>query len=178
MIRVVVDPGVFISALIGRRGGAPDLVVRAFVDDRIEVFASPLLLAELEHVLQRPKFSRYADARTRQEFVERVRRHATIVADAADQPVVTRDRKDDYLVALGRDKRASMRSSAAITTCWMPGWRRRRCGLPASWRTGSPKPEARATPRPHTRTAALRASRIVAVGSTSRPRANSRNRCE
>ena len=104
MIRVVVDPGVFISALIGRRGGAPDLVVRAFVDDRIEVVASPLLLAELEHVLQRPKFSRYADARTRQEFVERVRRHATIVADAIDQPVVTRDRKDDYLVALGRQE--------------------------------------------------------------------------
>ena len=24
MIRVVIDPGVFISALIGRRGGAPD----------------------------------------------------------------------------------------------------------------------------------------------------------
>jgi predicted nucleic acid-binding protein len=78
VIRVVVDPGVFISALIGRRGGALDLVVRAFVDDRIEVVASPLLLAELEH--------------------------ATIVADAADQPVVTRDREDDYLVALGRQE--------------------------------------------------------------------------
>jgi len=29
VIRVVVDPGVFISALIGRRGSAPDIVVRA-----------------------------------------------------------------------------------------------------------------------------------------------------
>ena len=26
------------------------------------------------------------------------------MADAADQPVVTRDRKDDYLVALGRQE--------------------------------------------------------------------------
>ncbi len=105
MIRVVVDPGVFISALIGRQGGAPDLFARAFADDRIEVVASPLLVAELEHVLRRPKFSRYADARTRQEFVDRVRRHATIVADPADQPVVTRDREDDYIVALGRHQR-------------------------------------------------------------------------
>ena len=56
-------------------------------------------------MLRRPKFSRYADARTRQEFVDRVRRHATIVADPADQPVVTRDHKDDYLVALGRHER-------------------------------------------------------------------------
>lgn len=104
MIRVVVDPGVFISSLIGRQGGAPDLVVRAFADDRIEVVASPALLAELEHVLLRPKFARYADARTRREFVERVRRHATLVADPADQPVITRDRKDDYLVALGRQE--------------------------------------------------------------------------
>lgn len=55
MIRLVVDPGVFISALVGGRGGAPDLVVRALVDDRIEVIASPLLTAELEGVLRRPK---------------------------------------------------------------------------------------------------------------------------
>jgi predicted nucleic acid-binding protein len=46
-IRVVIDPGVFISALIGSRGGSSDLVVRAFVDDRIKVIASPLMLAEL-----------------------------------------------------------------------------------------------------------------------------------
>ncbi len=102
MIRVVVDAGVFISALIGSRGGAPDLVMRAFVGDRIEVIASPLLIAELERVLRRPKFSKYVDERTAREFVERVRRHATIVDDPAEQPVATRDRKDDYLVALAR----------------------------------------------------------------------------
>lgn len=101
MIRVVVDPSVFVSALLGRRGGAPDLVVRALVDDRIEVLVSPLLLAELEGVLQRPKFSR-ASADERRAFVDRVRLHATAVADPVDQPVATRDRNDDYLVALGR----------------------------------------------------------------------------
>jgi len=68
VIRVVVDPGVFVSALIGTRGAAPDLVVRALVDDRIEVVASPLLLDELERVQRRPKFHRYVDERATREF--------------------------------------------------------------------------------------------------------------
>lgn len=104
MIRVVIDPGVFISALIGSRGGAPDLVVRAFVDDRISVVASPQLLAELELVLRRPKFAAYVDERTVREFVERIRRHATVVDDPVEQPAVTRDRKDDYLIVLARSE--------------------------------------------------------------------------
>lgn len=97
MIRVVIDPGVFISTLIGSRGGAPDLVVRAFMDDRIKLVASPLLLAELELVLRRPKFAAYVGERTVREFVERIRQHAMIVTDPIEQPAVTRDRKDDYL---------------------------------------------------------------------------------
>lgn len=105
MIRVVVDPGVFISGLIGQRGGPPDLVVRAFIDDRIEVLASPLLLAELEQVLRRPKFRRYVDERRVREYVERVQRHATVVDDPRHRPKVTRDTKDDYLVALARQER-------------------------------------------------------------------------
>jgi uncharacterized protein len=105
LIRVVVDPGVFISALIGTRGGAPDVVVRAFIDERITVVASPLLLAELDSVLRRPKFARYADERTRREFVERVRRHASVAEDPVNARPVTRDRRDDYLVALARQER-------------------------------------------------------------------------
>lgn len=104
MIRVVVDPGVFISGLIGKRRGPPDLVLRAFIDDRIEVLASPLLLAELEHVLRRPKFRRYVDERRVREYVERVQRHASVVDDPPDAPQATRDPKDDYLVALARQQ--------------------------------------------------------------------------
>src|SRR4051794_9715931 len=78
--------------------------MRAFADDRIEVVASPLLLDELERVLRRPKFTKYVDERAAREFVERVRRHAAVVDDPADQPAATRDRKDDYLVALAREQ--------------------------------------------------------------------------
>lgn len=101
----LVDPGVFISALIGPRGSPPDALVRAFVAERIAAVASPLLLDELELVLRRPRFDRYADERTRREYVERIRRHATVVEAPADAPPVTRDPKDDYLVALARQER-------------------------------------------------------------------------
>lgn len=104
MIRVVVDPGVFISALIGSTGGAPDLVMRAIVGDRIEVLVSPLLLAELERVLRRPKFVKYVNEETTREFIDRLRRHATVVDDPSEQPEVTRDRNDDYLFALARQE--------------------------------------------------------------------------
>jgi hypothetical protein len=42
---------------------AAHVVTRAFVDDRIEVVARPLLLAELELVLRRPKLARYVEER-------------------------------------------------------------------------------------------------------------------
>lgn len=102
MIRVVVDTGVFVSALIGPRGGAPDRVVRAWADDRIEIVVSELLLAELERVLARPKFRDHVDAHVCAEYVARIRRHATLATDPADVPAVTRDPADDYLVALAR----------------------------------------------------------------------------
>jgi hypothetical protein len=38
--RVVIDASVFVSALIGKPGSAPDIVVRAFIDDKIEVVAT------------------------------------------------------------------------------------------------------------------------------------------
>jgi putative PIN family toxin of toxin-antitoxin system len=105
VIRVVVDPGVLISALIGRRGAAPDLLVRAWIDDRLEIIVSPALLGELERVLLRPTFADRVGARAAAEFVERVRRHATLVEDPAERPAVTRDPDDDYLVALARQAR-------------------------------------------------------------------------
>jgi hypothetical protein len=51
--RPSVDPGVFIS-LIGQRGSAPDLVLRAFAEDRVGVVVSPLLLAELKRLALPP----------------------------------------------------------------------------------------------------------------------------
>jgi putative PIN family toxin of toxin-antitoxin system len=101
--RVVIDTSVYVSALIGKSGSSPDLVVRAVVDDRVEAIVSPALVRELESVLARPKFRPYVSPEQAREFVARVRRHTTEVADAAAEEGLTRDPDDDYIVALARD---------------------------------------------------------------------------
>ena len=60
MIRVVVDPSVFVSAFIGDPEAGPGRLVDAWRDHRFVLVVSPLLLAELEEVLLRPKFARWA----------------------------------------------------------------------------------------------------------------------
>lgn len=100
MTRVVIDTSVFVSALIGEQGSAPAQVLRAFTEDKLEVVVSPGLLAELERVLARPKLRRYVAQAQATEYVERIRRHATVADDPGSVPAVTRDPGDDYIVAL------------------------------------------------------------------------------
>lgn len=76
--------------------------MRALTDDLIEVVASPLLLAELEAVLKRPMFAGRIDDQSIRDFPGLVRRQVRLAADPAVRPEATRDRKDDYLVALAR----------------------------------------------------------------------------
>lgn len=106
MTRVVIDPSVYVSALIGKHGSAPDLVIRALIDDKLEVVVSPLLMRELESVLARAKSRRYVTTEHTDEYVARVSRHAVHVGDPPRAPGLTRDPDDDYLVALGRGEGA------------------------------------------------------------------------
>jgi putative PIN family toxin of toxin-antitoxin system len=71
-LKAVLDPGVFVSALIGKEEAAPDLVLDALADEEIEVVVSPLLMTELETVLARPKFARITRAQ-RGEYLEPIR---------------------------------------------------------------------------------------------------------
>lgn len=102
MTSVVIDPSVYVSALIGQPGSAPDLVIRAAIDDKLAVIVCPLLIRELESVLARPKFRRYVTSAQAKEYVARIRRHAIHVDDPPEASGLTRDPADDYLVSLGR----------------------------------------------------------------------------
>lgn len=106
MTRVVIDTNVFVSALIGKQGSAADQVLRAFIEDKLEVVVSPELLDELERVLARPKIRQHVDVSHAREYLEWIRRHATIVEDPDPAPPLTRDPGDDYLVALARREHA------------------------------------------------------------------------
>lgn len=55
MTRVVIDPGVLVSAFISPRKAAPALLVDALLDGHFEMIVSPKLIAELTDVLGREK---------------------------------------------------------------------------------------------------------------------------
>jgi predicted nucleic acid-binding protein len=84
--RVVIDTSVFVSALIGKKGSAPDEVLRAFTEDKLEVVVCPELLDELNRVLAQPKIRQCVDQARATDYGERLRRHATVADDPAQVP--------------------------------------------------------------------------------------------
>jgi uncharacterized protein len=101
VLRVVVDPGVLVSALISDRG-SPRELVRRWIDGELEFVVCPLLLDELRTVLLRRAFRKYVAADDAVAFVEFLRLTASMKRDPEAQPGLTPDPKDDYLVALAR----------------------------------------------------------------------------
>jgi putative PIN family toxin of toxin-antitoxin system len=106
MRRVVLDPGVFVSALI-TPSGSPGKLVERLREAEFELIVSPRLLAELEEVLLRAKFRRYASLEETRKFLAMVRHEARVEPDP-DQPPPFRstDPKDDYLIALAYTQKA------------------------------------------------------------------------
>ena len=127
MIRVVIDPGVYVSAFISPRRAAPGLVVEALLDGEIEALVSPLLMAELARVLSRDKFERVASDGRAEAFVVLISECGLRVADPAPTPGATDDPDDDYLVALARAHSADAiisgdRHLLAVASDDLPVW--------------------------------------------------------
>lgn len=76
--RVVFDTGVLVSAAILPESTPALALEKAWL--HFEICASLATLVELETVLLRPKFDRYADAALRRAFIEGFRRHASLIA--------------------------------------------------------------------------------------------------
>ncbi len=101
MIRVVIDPGVLIAALISP-GGVPARIVRAWIEGTFELVVSPHLLDELTTTLLRPKFRRWVSADDAAPFVETLRLAGIVDDDPVEIEALSRDPGDDYLIALAR----------------------------------------------------------------------------
>lgn len=108
MIRAVIDPGVLVSAFIGREGSVPDRIVRAWRSGEVEFVVSEGLLAELAGVLARPKFAAASRGGRDIDFVGAIRAGSTLTADVPGSEPITRDPKDDYLVRLARATHAAV----------------------------------------------------------------------
>ena len=98
---VVLDTNVLISAVLSAKG-APATLVRAARDGNLDVVASPLLLAELQHVLQRDRFRRFLSLPEVDELIEDLGRIFRIEVDPEPDVPALRDPKDDYLLFLAR----------------------------------------------------------------------------
>jgi len=97
--RVVIDPGVLLSAFISPRRAAPALLVDAVLDGKLDLIVSPLLVSELTDVLVRKKFAAHAAEGRAAAYIAVLLDRADMVADAAGS-VRTDDPDDDYLLAL------------------------------------------------------------------------------
>jgi putative PIN family toxin of toxin-antitoxin system len=104
-VLAVFDPNILISALITPRGIARR-VVRAGIDERFAYVASPRLLSEFDDVAQRPKIAKLVTPSDSSGFRADFYAGAQYVADPMVRPV-TRDPKDDYLIALAEAARAN-----------------------------------------------------------------------
>ena len=99
MLRVVVDPGVLVSAVLAG-GGPPAQIVDRWRDGEFDLIVSTKLLDELLEVLLRPQFRQLVDESDARGYVLALRGEAVLVDDPEDPPAVTPDPDDDYLIAL------------------------------------------------------------------------------
>ena len=101
-MRVVLDANVFVSAAI-KTGPSHRLVQRWLKVGEFEVVVCPQLIAEVTDVLMnRPRIRRWIDLDAASRFVELLGAVADVVPDPVAVEAMTRDRDDDYLVALAR----------------------------------------------------------------------------
>ncbi len=99
MMRVVLDTNFWVSYLISRHPPIADVVDIHLVHGDFEAFTSPVLLEELERVLQYPKLQRYYDPETRLRFVALVAALSELVDLPESIPAICRHPADDWVIA-------------------------------------------------------------------------------
>lgn len=99
-MRAVIDTNVLLSALLW--GGTPHAILEHIRNGTMTLISSPTLLAELAHVLERPKFDlillRSNSSRT--QVLAEVRQLAEVVDAPPLAHPVCRDPDDDAVLAL------------------------------------------------------------------------------
>ena len=100
-MRAVIDTNVLISGLLWR--GIPHRLLAHLIDDTLLLVTSPALLAELEEVIERPKFAKILDAAGVKPpaILIDIKAIAEVLPDPPPlNPPVSRDPDDDTVLAL------------------------------------------------------------------------------
>lgn len=101
-MRAVLDPSVVVSALIARAGPAARLLI-AFRSGAFDLVVSPVLLEEVERLVQRPTVRPYVDDAEASAVVDVITEEGVLLDDPppAERPL-GEDPGDEYLIALAR----------------------------------------------------------------------------
>ncbi len=105
MLRVVVDPNVVISAAISP-AGVTGRLIRLGLTGHFRIVVCPMLLQEAREVLSRPKLQEFVNTVAALELLTNIEAAAEQHADPAVIEAISRDRDDDYLVALATESGA------------------------------------------------------------------------
>ena len=112
-MRAVLDPNVIVSAVLSR-SGTPAKVLRAWLTVPTSWWPRPVLLAELQRVLEYPKIASRVSPSEAAELLDLLRRQARLVADPESPPTVrSPDPGDDYLISLAEAAQAVIVSGDA-----------------------------------------------------------------
>lgn len=101
-MRVLIDTNVFVSYLLNpNQPGTIRAIVRAFLEDRFTLLVPEDLLEEFAlTVLNKPRLFNRIRSNDVEAFVRILKTHGEEIAKIEDPiPAVTRDRKDDFLLA-------------------------------------------------------------------------------
>jgi putative PIN family toxin of toxin-antitoxin system len=107
-VRAVIDTNVLLSGLLWH--GAPHALLQVVRDGSLILVSSPALLAELERVIERPKFDAILTRSTtsRDRSLAELRQLAEIVEPAPLPQPVCRDPDDDAVLALALATQADL----------------------------------------------------------------------
>ena len=104
-LRVVVDPNVLVSVLIGKRL-AP--LKTLFFDPSFTVILDHTLLSEFDEMARRSKFRKYFPATIVDLIVEQLHEGGEVREPPRTIPSICRDPDDDYLLALSKSAKADI----------------------------------------------------------------------
>ena len=100
-MRVVLDVNVLVPALLSG-SGSPGRLIALWLEGAFELVVSEKLLAELSRALAYPKLRQHISREDAADFIALLRATASMVADAERPDHISRDRGNDYLVALAK----------------------------------------------------------------------------
>jgi len=98
-MRAVLDTNFWVSYLISHHSPIADVVDIHLTRGDFAAVTSPVLLEELDKVLQYPKLQRYCDAETRLRFVALVAALSEVVDTPEQVPAICRHPVDDWVIA-------------------------------------------------------------------------------